>query len=285
MRLGHLDEPPKGLWVRGTVLPQEAAVAVVGSRHPTLSGIDVAHELARGLAEVGIQVVSGMARGIDAAAHRGALAGGGTTVAVLGAGLDFPYPSAHGQLRQEIAAAGSLISENGVMTPPAPRRFPWRNRLIAALSRAVIVVEAGERSGALSTATWATNLGREVLAVPGSIRTPQCAGSNQLIRDGARPFLGLDDIFEVAPDLQPASGSVAVRATKGRDQDRSRRNHRWADGPSLQILEILGSEPIHPDSLAEALDLPAAALASRLTVLELAGAIALLPSGLVVRMP
>jgi len=171
---------------------------VVGSRRAAPGALLTARDIALELAATGITVVSGMARGVDAAAHRGALLGGGATIAVLGCGIDLCYPPEHIELRDQIVATGCVLSEDGGMEPPIGWRFPRRNRLIAALAEAVVVVEATARSGALSTARWAADLGREVLAVPGSIRSASSVGTNLLIRDGVRPFLDIADLFEAA---------------------------------------------------------------------------------------
>lgn len=268
-RLEDLKSPPEVLWSVGTVPPGRPAVAVVGSRRPTLAGSQIAHDLGRDLARLGVQVISGFARGIDAAAHRGALAGGGSTVAVLGCGLDQPYPREHGELRREITAAGSLLSEHPAGVAPLAFHFPLRNRLIAALAAAVVVVEATDRSGALSTAGWAADLGRDVLAVPGSIRSDRSVGCNRLIRDGARPLLDVGDVAEAlglpGPEssLECGAGSAPLE-------------------PALdEVFSRLGPDPVHPDALGVALGLDAATLAGRLTALELLGVVRTFPGGLV----
>ncbi len=190
----------------GSTGPRSPAVAIVGSRRATFTGTDIARSIAGELGAAGIQVVSGMALGIDAAAHDGAIDGGGSTVAVLGCGIDICYPPRHAELRARIVGGGAVVTEEEAGTPPFKSNFPKRNRIIAALADAVVVVEATERSGALSTARWAADLGREVLAVPGSIRSRQSSGTNLLIRDGARPFLGIDDLFDAVPALRAAAG-------------------------------------------------------------------------------
>ena len=200
-RLDHLELPPRGFWQLGSIGPAAPCVAIVGSRRATFSGVEIAASIARELGAAGVQVVSGMALGIDAAAHDGALQAGGSTVAVLGCGIDICYPPRHVELRERICSCGSVITEEPAGMPPFKRNFPKRNRIIAALAHAVVVVEATERSGALSTARWAADLGREVLAVPGSIRSRQSSGTNLLIRDGARPFLRIDDLFDAVPEL------------------------------------------------------------------------------------
>jgi DNA processing protein len=274
-RFLHLQRPPDSVWVRGGQECRHPAVAVVGSRLATAAGLDIARCIGRDLAAVGVQVVSGMARGIDAAAHRGALEGGGSTVAVLGCGIDVCYPAEHAALRDAIEAAGCTLTEEPPGTPPRRAQFPKRNRLIAALAVAVVVVEATPRSGALSSARWAVDLGREVLAVPGSIRSPQSEGTNLLIRDGARPYLSLSDLFDAAPDLTPPPGETSVLRQPGEAP-------RLA--PELaEILRRMGTTPVFPDELGAALALPAQVLAARLGSLEVAGAILSLPGGRVTR--
>ena len=277
--LAHLERPPESLWILGAELPGVPAVAVVGSRRATFAGLDIARSIGCELADAGVQVISGMARGIDAATHRGALEAGGSTVAVLGCGIDICYPQQHLQLRDDISAHGCVVSEEPPGTPPWKQNFPKRNRLIAALACAVVVVEATPRSGALSTARWAADLGREVLAVPGSIRSPQSAGTNLLVRDGARPFLGMNDLFEAVGELGNLAGSGAVGAGAASS------SVRWRSlAPPLQeILRRMGPDPVHPDAVGSALGLPAAVVAARLGTLELAGAVMSLPGGLVAR--
>jgi DNA processing protein len=273
VRLEHLAQPPQSLWLAGPAELTAPVVAVVGARRATLAGLDIARALAADLARAGITVISGMALGIDGAAHHGALAAGGITVAVLGCGVDVCYPPRHRPLRDAIAATGLLVSEEPLGTEPASWRFPKRNRLIAALAVAVVVVEAGERSGALSTARHAADLGREVLAVPGSIRNPVATGCNQLIRDGATPLLRLDDLIDAVPALRTAPAAPAA--------GRSRRAAEAPDRAEGRLLGMLGTDPVHPDRLAAELGCPAAALAVRLTSLEIAGRIAAVPGGFV----
>lgn len=275
-RLEHLQQPPGQLWVCGSDLPRQPAVAVVGSRRATPAGVDIARCIGRDLAAIGVQVLSGMARGVDAAAHRGALDAGGSTVAVLGCGIDVCYPAEHAALRSAITGAGSLLTEEPPGTPPLKHHFPKRNRLIAALALAVVVVEASPKSGALSTARWAADLGREILAVPGSIRSAQSEGTNLLIRDGARPYLGLRDLLEGVPELEPHAPLLG--------DENAAIDAPLRFGPELaEILTRMGSTPVLPDDLSRALGLPAAVMAARLGSLELAGAILSLPGGRVTR--
>jgi len=275
-RFGHLNTPPVGIWIWGRDVPTTPAVAVVGSRRATLAGLDIARCLGRDLADAGIQVVSGMARGVDAAAHRGCFEAGGSTVAVLGCGIDICYPAEHQQLRAEIAASGCVMSEEPRSMEPFKYNFPKRNRLIAALASAVVVVEGTARSGALSTARWAADMGREILAVPGSIRARQSEGTNLLIRDGVRPLLSIDDLFEAVPELQPVLSAPLAPGVPPRSRT-------GLSGPLAEILSAMGPNPVHPDALGSALNLTASVLASRLVTLELAGAVLSLPGGLVAR--
>lgn len=213
--LAALSDPPIGLFVRGRI-PAGPCAAVVGSRHASAYGREVAEHLGRELAAAGACVVSGMARGVDAAAHRGALAAGGPTVAVWGAGPDRVYPKEHAALAEEIAAAGALVTEYPPGTPPLPHHFPERNRLIAGLAQVVVVVEADERSGALVTARLALDEGREVMAVPGSVFSRLSAGPNGLLRSGAAPVLSAADVLSVlgldapAPAREPEPELLAA---------------------------------------------------------------------------
>jgi DNA processing protein len=278
-RLDHLERPPHGIWQLGAVGPETPSVAVVGSRRATFGGVEIARSIGADLAAAGVQVISGMALGIDAAAHLGALDAGGVTIAVLGCGIDVCYPPRHRDLRERIAAAGSVITEEPPGTPPLKYNFPKRNRIIAALAHAVVVVEATERSGALSTARWAADLGREVLAVPGSIRARQSSGTNLLVRDGARPFLGIEDLFDAVEALRRAPPRDVLSTRPGSPREGIERF-----SPQLrEILARMGSQPVHPDQVGIALGLSPSVVATRLGALELAGAVMSLPGGLVAR--
>ena len=216
--LSAIYDPPSRLYLRGghPELLAGPCVAVVGPRSCSGYGAQVARSLARELAAAGVVVVSGLARGVDAEAHRGALEAGGLTVAVLGCGIDRDYPRAHAELAQRIAAAGLLVSEYPPGIEPAPWRFPARNRIVAGLSLAVVVVEARERSGALITADFALEEGRDVFAVPGEITSSLSAGSNALLQLGAIPLLAADDVLatlgieRTAPTSEPLVGDSAT---------------------------------------------------------------------------
>jgi DNA processing protein len=268
--LEHLDRPPAGLWVEGDG-QLRSGVAVVGSRRATTTGAEVAREIGARCAELGISVISGFAVGIDAAAHLGALDAGGETIAVLGCGLDVDYPRRHGELRRRVSASGLLISEHDLGVEPQPFHFPERNRIIAALATVVVVVEATERSGALSTARWAADLGRDLLAVPGSIHADQHRGANLLIRDGVRPYLDTTDLEETLDQLPV--GSVPGLVVPARQLP-----------PALQALvDRLGADPIHPDEAAAHLGLGAAEAGGLISALELVGEVVTLPGGLIMR--
>jgi DNA processing protein len=253
-------------------------VAIVGARRASAAGQAVARKIGRDLGRRGVPVVSGFAVGVDAAAHDGAIGWGGSSVGVLGCGLDVDYPRQHRELRQALATSGALVSEYAPADRPAPWRFPHRNRLIAALSRAVIVVEAGVMSGALSTARWAADLGREVLAVPGCILGPANAGSNLLLRDGARPYLDvsdLADLIDVGGDGPAAPGPAKQMGRTAATQ--------VPGSPARRLLALLGAERVQRELLGRDLGMGAAELAVLLGEMELGGSIRCLPGGLVAR--
>jgi DNA processing protein len=261
-RLRLIPDPPRVLYRRGELLPQDGAgIAVVGARAATAYGRTVAERLGRDLAGAGVTVVSGLARGIDACAHRGALAGNGRTVAVLGTGLDRIYPPEHARLAAEVADHGALISEFPLGAEPEPWHFPLRNRAISGLARGVVVVEAAVRSGALGTADMALEQGREVFAVPGPVTSPTSAGTNRLIRQGAGLVESARDVLEAFPDLAAlladASGETAAPA--------------GLSDPERQLLEALGAAALPIDEIIRVAPGPAAATAALLTALELKG--------------
>ena len=210
--LSAIVDPPPALWVRGaTATLSGPAVAIVGSRAGSQYGLTVAERLAADLAARGIVVVSGLARGVDSAAHRGALAAPGATIGVLGSGADIVYPAEHRSLARDIEAqGGAIISELVPGTPPQPQFFPLRNRIISGLSRAVVIVEAGERSGSLITARCALDQGREVLAVPGNVLSGRNRGGHALLRDGAKIVESADDILEELGMPAPARAGVTA---------------------------------------------------------------------------
>ena len=259
--------------MHGALVDADAlAVAVVGSRRATPYGLEVAETLAADLAARGVTIVSGLARGIDAAAHRGALRVGGRTLAVLGSGVDVIYPPENRRLAAEIAERGALLSQFAPGTPPLPQNFPTRNQVIAALSLAVVVVEAAEKSGSLITARLAAELGREVLAVPGRITAPESRGANRLIQDGALVAMGWEDVVGVLPERWKAR--VTATAGIGRAGDAAAVGRGALEGePSgyRSILELLGEDPIDIDHVIERSGLGAGRVSAALLELELEG--------------
>jgi DNA processing protein len=252
--LAELHDPPAAIHVRGdTEILAEPAVAIVGARSCSSYGAGVARELARELARAGVVVVSGLARGIDGEAHRGTLEGGGRTVAVLGCGIDRDYPRSHSELARRIRERGAVVSEYPPGVEPAPWRFPARNRIIAGLCAATVVVEARERSGALITADFALELGRDVFAVPGEITSALSAGTNDLLRQGAAPLLSAGDVLE-ALGLEPAVRQLPSLSPAG-----------------SQVLRLLADGARDADDLARASGRTTAEVAAVLVELELAG--------------
>jgi DNA processing protein len=262
MELGPHAAPIQ-LFARGAVLdPSRPAVAVVGTRRPTGAGVEAARAISGALAEAGWVVVSGLAIGVDAAAHRAALEAGGRTVAVLGCGLDVDYPRANMGLKTAIAASGTLLSEYPAGTPPIRHNFPLRNRIIAGLSLGVVVVEGSVRSGALVTARLALDANRSVYAVPGSSRNPMAAGPNELIRT-ARAAL-VTSAAHVFEDLAPAlAWSPDERASPGRAPA--------CTDEEAGVLRALDDAPLAADHLAEALGLAPGRLGVLLSLLEVKG--------------
>lgn len=269
--LSHIADPPVLLWGRGNRAVLGApAVAVVGARDATPSGLAVARRLAGGLAEAGLVVVSGLARGVDGAAHGGALDAGGLTIAVLGCGADVVYPRQHSTLAAEVRRAGALVSELPPGTPPLPRHFPLRNRIISGLARAVVVIEASERSGSLITARMALEQGREVLAVPGGVASGRHRGCHALIKDGARLVETVGDILEEI-GWSPSSGHRTSQLSKSLET--SRLEIQMAEGEAYSL-----------DDLAARTGLSAAELLAELGRLEVAGRLVRLGAGNFVRL-
>jgi DNA processing protein len=259
--LAAIHDPPPRLLLRdaavGPALLSQPAVAIVGARSCSSYGRSVARSLGRDLAAAGLVVVSGMARGIDGEAHRGALDAGGATVAVLGCGIDRDYPAAHAELARRIVGTGLVVSEYEPGVEPAPWRFPARNRIIAGLCRATVVVEARERSGALITADFALEEGREVLAVPGEITSSLSSGTNALLRLGATPVTCAEDVLETY-GLEPATRAAA------------------ALGATAELLLArLGDGALTADEVVRVSGVEAGAGAAALMELELAGRITL----------
>ena len=258
-RLAHM---PPVLFVRGEIRPEdETAAAIVGTRMPSHYGRQVAEKLGRELAQYGVTVVSGLARGVDTFAHKGALDGGGRTLAVLGCGIDVYYPPENRRLYDAISAQGAVISEFSLGVEPSAFNFPKRNRVVSGLSRAVVAVEAGEKSGVLNTVAWATDQGRAVFAVPGNITSQQSLGINRLLKEGAKPLLSVDDVLREL--------GVARRA-----EERAKVEVAAEEKP---VMEFLTAEPVHVDEICEGLGMPMASLLSVLMQLEIKGLVRQLP--------
>ncbi len=257
--LREVPAPPPLLYIRGQLEPEDAwAVAVVGTRRISSYGREVTRRLAGALARSGITVVSGLARGVDGVAHRAALEAGGRTIAVLGSGVDQVYPPEHRELARQIAAAGALVSEYPLGAQPEAGNFPARNRIISGLSLGVLVTEAGLGSGALITASYAAEQGRDVFAVPGSILAAGCNGTNRLIQDGAKLVL------EVADILRELNLSMVAEQAEARQV-------LPATEAEAALLGCLGTEPLHVDELQRAVGLPISQVTSTLALMELKG--------------
>ncbi len=268
-RLKELSAPPLLLYIQGRreALDEPLAVAIVGARKATPYGLKIAREWAKEFVSYGVTVVSGLALGIDGAAHEGVIQAGGETVAVLGSGLGELYPPEHRRLADQIVERGALISEFSIRAMPATYHFPRRNRIISGLSMGVIVVEAGERSGALVTASLAGEQGKEVFAVPGRVDSPMSLGAHRLIRDGARVALSPRGVLEelAVPILQQNAGRVDAGAVPAED---AKVNF---------ILRCLSDEPVSLEDLVKQLQRPVTELISELSLLELAGKVVRLP--------
>ena len=266
--LKEIYDPPAQLYVKGA-LPEEEEpkVAIVGSRLTSHYGLRAAHTIAADLARAGVVVVSGMALGIDTAAHEGALSVGGRTLAVLGSGFSHLYPAENKKLAEQIIKNGALITEYPAETRPLPHHFPMRNRIISGLSRAVLVVEARRKSGALITADFALEQGRDVFAVPGNIDSPKSGGANWLLKQGAKIATCAEDILDEL-NIKPADSKT-----------NSDQNPMPDDlGPEeKELLSLFDSEPLHVDTLLESSRLPSGKAISVLSLLEIKGRLKQLP--------
>lgn len=279
--LRAIPDPPPVLYCDGALEPGDRqAVAIVGSRQATPYGLRVTDALARELSRLGFTIVSGFARGIDAAAHRAALASGGRTVAVLGCGLDVDYPSGHASLRTEIAGSGAVLTEFAPGTAPFATNFPRRNRIISGLALGVVVVEAAEDSGSLITARLALEQGREVFAVPGPIDAPTSRGPHGLLKQGAKLVETVDDIVE---ELLPQLETVRTPLSQDFVATGAGKRRSFAPKPpdlspeEQVVLRVIGREPRHLDDLTEQSRLPAAEVARILLGLELKALVHQLP--------
>lgn len=279
--LRQIASPPLALFVDGDAdLLWHPAVAVVGSRMPTAGGRDHARDFSRALVASGMAVCSGLAAGIDAVAHAATLDAGGTTIAVLGSGIDMPYPRTHAALHARIAASGVVVSEHPPGTAARREHFPSRNRIIAGLALGTLVVEAAERSGALITARMAAEAGREVFAIPGSIHNPMARGCHRLIRDGAGLVECADEVVSVLAPLATTLGDAlrgrlgAPTPVSGNDVPTVLSGAASADPDYQRLWSALGHDPSPMDRLVERTGLTAAALSAMLLLMELEGRVA-----------
>jgi DNA processing protein len=264
-------DPPTLLYGHGRVeLLQHPAIAVVGSRNASAQGESNAHAFATALSNAGLTIVSGLALGIDAAAHRGGLMGASSTIAVLGTGIDIVYPSRNAELAVEIARHGLLLSEFALGTPAAAQNFPRRNRLISGLGRGCLVVEAAPASGSLITARTAADQGRDVFAIPGSIHSPLSKGCHALIKSGAKLVESADDVLSELSGFRPSGFATTAQPVGA--------------APSSALLAVMGHDPVDVDSLCARAGLSAEQVASELLRLELDGRVAALPGGLYQRL-
>jgi DNA processing protein len=264
--LREIHDPPPLLYVHGRLRPGSLNIAIVGSRHPTPYGRTVTQQLSAGLVQRGFTVVSGMARGIDSAAHAGALAGKGETIAVLGSGLGIIYPAENKKLFHRIAERGAVVSEFPVLTPPEAHNFPIRNRIISGLALGAVIVEATQKSGSLITARLAAEQGREVFAVPGSVSSFKSMGTHGLIKEGAKLVENVNDIIEELNVVQPTTPTIAIErpAVALTDAEEA-------------ILGKLSPYPIHIDRLIQQLPLSTGEVSGILLGLELKGLVTQTP--------
>lgn len=276
--LAEICDAPPVLYCRGDITPaDEIAIGIVGSRKCTLYGRQQAERLAAALARAGMTVVSGMARGIDAAAHRGALAAGGRTIAVCATGLANVYPPEHTELAREIVTAGAVVSESPLDRGPSPGIFPQRNRIISGLSLGVILIEASRQSGALHTARHAMEQGREVFAVPGRIDSLASEGCHDLIRDGARLVRHPDDVLEeLGPLITPVAASADETIHSPRELSLSAQERA--------VLNLVTTDPQPIDAILQAADIESSRVLSTITVLEMKRHVRRLPGSQIVRL-
>ncbi len=270
--LREIHDPPALLYLRGK-LPANDGFAIVGSRRATSAGLALTRKLATTLAQHNICIVSGLARGVDSAAHRGALDGNGSTIAVLGCGIDQIYPPENRQLFDEIQYENGIITEYPPETPPLAGHFPGRNRIISGLSRGVLIVEAAEKSGSLITGDFALEQGRELFAVPGALQNPNSRGTNRLLKEGAQFVTEAADILQVLWPNQPSR----------KEQRQSNNFTEQLDEPALKVFHLLGYEPLHSDEIARQCGLTPMELSVILLDLELRGGIQTLPGNHYIR--
>ena len=290
--LREISDPPPVLFLRGRIFPEDrSAIAVIGSRKASAYGITVCRRLVRELVVRGFSVVSGMAKGVDAAAHWAALEGQGRTIAVLGTGVDVIYPKGNKPVFERILEQGALVSEFLPGTQPLPQNFPRRNRIISGMALGVLVVEAAERSGTMITVRTALEQGREVFAVPGDVRSPVSRGTHRLIKEGAKLVEGIEDILEEFPahthkavDVGSLSSSpTGTRCLPVSDTGNRPCREEGAQNETESLIGHMSDEGTHVDALVERTGWPSEKIATLLTELELLGRVRRLPGGRYVR--
>jgi DNA processing protein len=258
-RLRHINQSPFVIYLKGNLVEEDQwGIAIVGTRRFTAYGQQIAESITRALAGQGITIISGLARGIDGIAHQQALAAGGRTLAVLGSGLDRIYPPEHTELAARISQQGALISDYPPGTPPDGSNFPPRNRIISGLSKAVVVIEAGEKSGALITANYAAEQGKEIFAVPGKITAPLSKGTNKLIKLGAHPLLDIQDVLDFLNMKLVAEHQEVRRTLPGNPKE-------------AVLYKAIGDEPLHVDQLSVLTELAIEDVTATLAIMELKG--------------
>lgn len=281
--IARISDAPLLLYCRGDLRPQdELAVAIVGSRRCTMYGKQQAEKLASALSMAGVTIISGLARGVDAAAHQGAIAGGGRTIAVMGTGLAEIYPPEHRELAEQVVAHGAMLTEFKLNQKPHAGLFPQRNRIISALSLAVVVVEATRSSGALHTARHAMEQGREVLALPGRIDSLASEGCHDLIRDGATLVRHVDDIMAA---IGPLTKPVTTVSQSGTTESVHSLRELTLNEIERHVLNLIGSDPTHQDHVIAATSLEPPRVLATLTVLEMKRLIRRQPGGFFIRSP
>ncbi|MEA5114300.1 MAG: DNA-processing protein DprA [Geobacteraceae bacterium] len=261
----QIPDPPPFIYVKGELKAHETAIAIVGSRRASPYGLEATYRFARELSSHGIAVVSGMARGVDTSAHRGALSGGGRSIGVLGCGIDVVYPAENRSLFTEMVEKGALVSEFPLGTKPVAENFPRRNRIISGFSAGVLVIEAAEGSGSLITAQCALDQGRDIYAVPGSINSPLSRGSNRLIKQGAKLVERVEDILEELPARANSVGKAPLPPSP------------CFSPQEASVYSLLSPVPLHIDEIAAKCALTASEVSAILLRLELSGAISQLP--------
>ena len=268
--LKNIYDPPSVLYCKGTIKKREKALAVVGSRSATSYGLSMAEKISYELSGFGFSIISGMARGIDTYAHKGALEAGGRTVAILGCGPDMVYPVENLSLMRQIENSGAVISEYLPGIAPLSCNFPARNRVISGISLGVIVVEAGKKSGSLITASFALEQGREVFAVPGNADSPNSQGTNRLIREGAKIVTGIEDILE---ELQLFDLKKNAKKPRLKMKDCKQMIIEGLCGDERKIAECLGAKTLHVDEIVRRSGLSAQIVSSMLIMMELKGVV------------